>query len=256
VTTTSSVVERVFIQVDDDGQFPNSSLYVAAQGFDLRGREVVRMTADEIEGRNPRPEDLVFGGVDAVRGYLGRLGCEPPELDYPERLRPFLDRSFEITTLREIRSRYNDPGPPVFIKPVQQKLFTGHTVSRFRDLIRTTEHDSTTPIYVVEHIEFVSEWRFYCEGNKVVGAGHYNGDSLQFPLPGSVAHAAFIFAKADDAPIAYGLDFGVCEDGETRLVEVNDMFALGSYGLKPMQYSHLIERRWNQLVANVVQSET
>ena len=168
-------------------------------------------------------------------------------------MRPYLDRSFEITTLREIRSRYNEPGPPVFIKPVQQKLFTGHTVSRFRDLIQTTAHDSTTPIYVVEHVEFVSEWRFYIKEGKVDGVGHYNGDPLQFPDPSVVENAARDFI---DAPCTYGLDFGVCSDAHTRLVEVNDMFALGSYGLKPMHYSFLIEQRWDQLVANVVQSET
>jgi hypothetical protein len=248
-----SVVERAFIQVDDDGQFPNSSLYTGAQGFELRGREVIRMTADEIDGRPPRPQDLVFGGVDAVRGYLGRLGCEPPEIDYPEKLLPYLGRTFKIETLSKIRGRYNEPGPPVFVKPVEQKLFTGHVVSQFRDLIQTTGFDGTTPVYCVGHMEFVSEWRFYIKDGKVDGVGHYNGDPLQFPDTSIVERAA---REYDDGPCAYGLDFGVCEDGETRLVEANDMFALGSYGLKSMHYSSLIEHRWDQLVRNVVESET
>lgn len=249
-----SVVERAFIQVDNDGEFSNVSLYAAAQGFRLRGREVQRRTANEIDDLEPRPEDLVFGGADTVRGYLRRLGCEPPELDYPERLRPYLGRGFEVEILGTIRRRYNEPGPWVFIKPVEQKLFTGHVVARFRDLIETNHLPSTTPIYVVEYMDFHTEWRFYCRGNKVVGVGHYTGEPLLIPDPGVVGKAAREFANYEDAPYTYGLDFGVCEDYETRLIEVNDMFALGSYGLKPMHYSFLIERRWDQLVRNVVQA--
>jgi hypothetical protein len=249
------VIEHAFIQVNDDGDFPNVPLHVAARGFGLRGRDVVRMTADEIAGRSPRPEDLVLGGAHVVREYLGRMGIEPPDFDYPEALVPFLRRKFEIDTLGVIRRRYNGPGDPVFIKPVEHKLFTGHVVSRFRDLLKSTEVDSTTLVYVVGHVEFVSEWRFYVEEGRVVGADHYRGEPLLFPEPGAVAAAAAAMSGYEDAPVTYGLDFGVCSDGVTRLVEANDMFALGTYGLDGVIYSHLVERRWEQLVAPVPASD-
>jgi hypothetical protein len=177
------------------------------------------------------------------------MDCEPPNLDYPERLRPFLRRTFEITTLGEIRGRYNDEGPPVFIKPIDQKVFTGHVVQRFRDLLETVSFEPDLPIYAVECVKFVSEWRFYCYDDEIVGVGHYLGDPLQFPDQKTIIEAASTFADHEDAPIAYGLDFGITQEGDTQLVEVNDMFSLGCYGLKPERYSFLIDSRWDQMVA-------
>lgn len=240
------------VQADEDGEFSNLALAAAARGFDLRGRDVVPMTPDEIAHRRARPEALVFGGAQVVREYLGRMGVEPPEFDYPQALVPFLRREFEIQLLGDVRRRYNEPGPPVFVKPVEHKLFTGHVVSRFRDLLKSNHVDSTAPVYVVGHVDFVSEWRFYVEEGRVVGADHYRGEPLLFPEPGRVAAAATAMSGYEDAPVTYGLDFGVCSDGLTRLVEANDMFALGSYGLEAGLYARLVERRWEQLVSPVL----
>ena len=44
------------------------------------------------------------------------------------------------------------------------------------------------------------------------------------------------------------MDFGVTDRGETRLVEVNDGFSLGCYGLEPILYARLLCARWSELV--------
>lgn len=247
------MIEKVLLQTNHDGEFTSTALFSAALGFEAKGRTVLRMTAEEIEGRIPRPEDLVFGGVEVVRPYLEKLECAPKPLDYPDSLREFLGRSFEVGVLGTIRRRYNKPGPPVFIKPLEHKLFTGHVVQQFRDLIGTAVFPSKTPIYCVEPVEFLSEWRFYCEGGLVVGVGHYKGEPLRMPDPEVVSRAASKFAEVGKAPAAYGLDFGVCAEGQTRLVEVNDMIALGNYGLNPLLYTRLIELRWDQIIKERVE---
>jgi hypothetical protein len=250
------VIHQVIIQSDDNGEFPNAALCAAYLGFKARGRDVYKMPPKFIEESQASPSRLVFGGVPIVRGYLERLGCTPDHLDYPSRLRRFLGRKFEITSLGEIRSRYNEEGPRVFIKPLQQKLFTGHEVSRFRDLIQTHSFDAKTQVYCVEFVEFISEWRFYYRQDEFVGVGHYRGDPLMFPDAETVHQALHAFCTIEDRPSACALDFGVVRDpegfdgrGKTLLVEVNDMIALGSYGIDPRLYSELIELRWEQLVA-------
>jgi hypothetical protein len=245
------MIHQVFIQVADDGEFPNAALCAAFLGFTARGRDVRKMTPQQIEAEDAIPEHLVFGGVPVVRNYLERLGCAPPPLDYPAPLLPFMGRRVELATLGEIRGRYIDAGPAVFIKPVEQKLFTGHEVSRFRDLIQTVKLDGSTPVYCVEPVKFLSEWRFYCRDDEVVGAGHYRGNPLLFPAAETVRRALWIFSLLEDRPRACALDFGVVREGSTLLVEVNDMIALGSYGIDPRLYSELIELRWEQLVVNV-----
>ena len=49
------------------------------------------------------------------------------------------------------------------------------------------------------------------------------------------------------APAAYAIDFGVTDDGRTLLIEVNDGYALGSYGLFYPDYSKLLSARWAEL---------
>jgi hypothetical protein len=246
------VAERALIQTDHDGEFPNSALFAAWKGFVLRGRETLRVTPQDIEdlmAREPDRETLLFGDAFSVREYLEHLGVEAPTYDYPEALRSFLGRPLKIKKLGAIRRAYNEPGEPVFIKPVEHKLFTGHVVSKFRDLLKTTHESSETLVYQVGCVSFRSEWRFYVHEATVVGANHYSGDPLVFPARRIVAEAARAF-YGHGAPVAYALDFGVTEDERTLLVEVNDMISLGSYGLDPSHYSYLIENRWDELVGS------
>jgi hypothetical protein len=43
------------------------------------------------------------------------------------------------------------------------------------------------------------------------------------------------------------LDWGVTDTGETRLVEANDAYALGYYGLQSVLYARMIDARWEEL---------
>lgn len=245
------MADRALIQIDRDGEFPNSALYAAWKGFVLRGRETQRVTPQEIEDLQSRPPDpgsLLFGDAFYVREYLRHLGVEVPMLDYPEVLVPLLGRPMEVTTLGTVRRAYREPGDPVFVKPVEHKLFSGHVVSQFRDLLKTMHEPDDTPVYQVGCVSFRSEWRFYVHRGAVVGVDHYEGDPLVFPKQDVVSDAAEKFQGAR-APAAYSLDFGVTEDDRTLLVEANDMISLGSYGLDPSHYSYLIEERWDELVA-------
>ena len=46
---------------------------------------------------------------------------------------------------------------------------------------------------------------------------------------------------------SYTLDFGILENGKTILIEVNDAFAIGNYGLEPSDYYYFIRNRWLQI---------
>jgi ATP-grasp domain, R2K clade family 2 len=57
-------------------------------------------------------------------------------------------------------------------------------------------------------------------------------------------------AAYTDSPAAYAIDFGIVADGRTLLVETNEAYSLGCYGLPELRYSSLIERRWQELLAS------
>ena len=67
-----------------------------------------------------------------------------------------------------------------------------------------------------------------------------------------VGWLSVVFTRADwapEAPIAYGIDFGVTDVGATLLVEVNEGFSLGCYGLGPLADSGFLAARGRELVA-------
>lgn len=51
-----------------------------------------------------------------------------------------------------------------------------------------------------------------------------------------------------DRPNACSMDVCVTSDGRTLLVELNDAYALGSYGLNSILYAKFISARWSQLL--------
>ncbi len=50
-----------------------------------------------------------------------------------------------------------------------------------------------------------------------------------------------------NAPAGYSLDFGLTQDGRLLLVEANDGYALGNYGLFYVDYAKLLSARWAEL---------
>lgn len=52
-------------------------------------------------------------------------------------------------------------------------------------------------------------------------------------------------------PIGYSIDFGITDDGRTLLVECNDGYSLGNYGVNDVTYSTLLARRWIEMIKNI-----
>jgi hypothetical protein len=81
----------------------------------------------------------------------------------------------------------------------------------------------------------------------VVGIRHYGGDPAILPDDEVVSELVRTLNTSGQATAGYGLDLGVLSSGQTALVERNDGFSLGSYGLDPTLYTELILARWCEL---------
>lgn len=131
------------------GEFANVNTFTACQGFIERGAHVEFFEADALDSLEISPETPVVGGIGTVHRALAKLGAEIPLLNaVPPELLAFAGREIWTATLNEVRERIQSEGAPVFIKPVpaQHKLFAGHVVSRFRDLIETAGVAGLTPL--------------------------------------------------------------------------------------------------------------
>ena len=56
------------------------------------------------------------------------------------------------------------------------------------------------------------------------------------------------FKNIENRPAACSMDICVTENGKTLLMEFNDAYALGYYGLAPILYAKLISARWSQIL--------
>lgn len=240
-------MRTVYIQKDPRvSEFDLPACYAAWRGFNALCDDV--HTFGLLDELPQDPAVIVFGGVRTVRNALIQLGRTPPEpLDYPLALQPFLGRAVTRSTLGAVRrAEGSEDFRPVFMKPIAHtKSFSGCVVRQFKDLIPTASLSDTYPIWTSEVVEFVSEYRCFLLRGNVVGLRMYRGDPLVFPAATKVRAAVDAWK---DQPAACSIDFGVTPSGETLVVETNDGFALGDYGLNPLIFAQMIEARWDEMV--------
>ncbi len=240
---------NVFIQ-QIDGQFANVNTFSAYKGFIERGSHVEFFETDALESLEISPDTPVVGGIPVVQRALSRLGVEIPLMNaVPPELSNFAGRRIWNASLAEVRTQVENEGSPIFIKPLpaQHKLFAGHVVARFRDFIETAGIAPQTLISCSETIAITSEYRGFVHHGELIGFKHYAGDFRIFPdfTPIQAALDAW-----QTRPVACSMDWGVTEDGRMLLIEVNDGYSLGSYGLTPLLYAPFIADRWFELTGS------
>lgn len=230
------------------GEFASPCAYSAWEGLRFLGYDCRFFEEDQLSSLPLTKDTLVVGWVRVVLKALDQLGVSRPEpLDYPESLQAWFGRNIRLSTLGAVRESVSGAHTerPFFLKPVEHKLFTGHLLERYSHFAETEDFPATTMVWVSEPVDFVSEWRCFVSGGRLVGIKHYLGDPWVLPDKKSVIQMKYDF---EQAPSAYALDVGITEDGRTLLVEVNDAFALGNYALSSLTYSEMLIDRWQELV--------
>lgn len=240
---------RVFVPKGKNSLFISNeiiteNIYAAFFGFSIFGWEIIFYEGDP--PKNLSREDIVIGWITQVKMAIRNLGIEPPEeLDYPEEIRSYLGRKVWQSTLHEI---YTDETKwPVFVKPINGKQFDGKLITSLKDLVGLGSQDNRS-IWCSEPMEFISEWRCFVRYGKLINSKNYKGD---FRLQPNFDIVEACIKDYKSAPMAYALDFAVTKDRKTILVEVNDAFALGNYGLNPQEYAKMISARWSEMVGTL-----
>lgn len=224
------------------GRTANISFYTALEGFFAMGFEVIEV--DNPENIEIEKYHVFVGGISYIHKTLQKLNIPVPKpFDYPESLKPFLGREIWTSGINDIAN--NPENWNVFVKPKNiSKKFTGRLVTSTKDLIGCGDLNENTSVWVSEPKNFLTEWRVFIRYGRVIGAKIYKGD-WRMKFDHKVIENAI---KAyQDAPAGYSLDFGYTDKGETLLIEVNDGYSLGSYGLFYIDYAKLLSARWAEL---------
>lgn len=256
------MVQTAFIQkhYHEDIYWWSYSCGSAATGFEELGYKVASFVTGKIEEVPLAKNRPVRGSVYSVRRALELLGIPQPEnVDIPAVLKPFVGREIWTSTLRDVRLK----NELVFIKPLSvQKGFSGHIY--YGDKSSTPYPDRITKglpedykILCQEPVHWLKEWRVYVLNGKIVGVRHYRQlDSLAWSQndleklkPNYQTIRKMISALGKTAPAGFSLDVGVMHGKKgTYLVEMNDGFSIGNYGIPNKIFARLIEARWKELV--------
>jgi hypothetical protein len=196
-------------------------------------------------------KDILIGSVEACSLFFKGCGLETPKyLGYPEELTnfDFMGREHHFIKFGDLPSK----AFPYFIKPKDGvKLFTGKLIEQvndYTDLAKLNpELKAETDLIMCDPLLFISEYRCFVHRGGLKGIHWYAGDFKVFPDIGRIQQMIKAYSSC---PISYTLDVGVVDSpsgAKTILVEVNDMWAIGSYGLNGRDYVQMAIDRFQEL---------
>lgn len=254
---------RVWLKTKFDSgmnmEIPHShNMANAMYGFRELGAEIVPYhTIDEIY-EQVTDEDIVLDYIDQCNSIFGKFGKKPHVDDYPEKLQQFLGRKIWRDTINSISSHEEKWSAGYFVKPIRSKAFTGKVISSINDLIGCGNCYENYEVLVSEALNIKAEWRCFILYDEIIDVRpygmlidprrkshlyHYDASALQKMMRE--------FRNIENRPVACSMDICVTEDGRTLLMEFNDAYSLGCYGLAPVLYAKMISARWSQILERV-----
>lgn len=157
---------------------------------------------------------------------------------------PNSNRPFETITLGEARLR-GKSGNHTFIKPFDIKLFTGFVIDEFEySSIKGLPDDTLVMAYEPFKSLLASEWRVYIHNGEIIDSRNYSGSFMISPDYSFVNQ----IVKENNFACAYTVDVGILMNGENVVVEYNDMWAIGNYGMPNDLYVRALKDRYFEIV--------
>lgn len=227
----------------------------AMYGFRELGAEIIPYhKIDEIYDRVNR-EDIVLDYIDQCNSIFSKFDIEPSIPDYPKVMDKFLGRKVWKDTINSISRSEEKWSAGYFVKPIRSKAFTGKIISSISDLVGCGNYSEDYDVLVSEPLDICAEWRCFILYDEIVDVRPYgllldrNRKSYKYHYDFKVLDSMLeAFISWEKRPTACSLDICVTKDGQTLLVEINDAYALGCYGLASIFYAKLISARWSELL--------
>lgn len=232
-------------------QFEDDHMFAAWMGFRRLGHAIQFFSnPSDIQYQK---NDIVVGSVHAVHFILNKLHIQIPQLYIPEHLEKYTGRTITKSTVGEVLKRTMD-GESLFIKPIHLKEFPAQVTVPGSELLMTYPDQNFTDLtecWTSTVVPFVAEYRIFMLGQTPIGCHYYRGDFKQ-SLNWNIITMAL--KELGSSPAGWCLDWGIDQDGRTLLIEANDGYALGHYGLDCVDYATLLQKRWEELThkGNVV----
>lgn len=233
----------IYIQSDEERKLPHHFDCACAVYGAIDNCNDFRLTSFE-EVQNNKFNTLIktnlfVGTVEFMDEVFSKINKDP-------KLPKNSNRKSEIISLKTALERSN-LGEKLFIKPLKLKLFSGLILD---GTIQSSLADvpDTTKVLAYEVIpNIISEWRGYVHMNKLIDCRCYSGDFMVSPDYDFIQQQ-INECKQDDFPIAYTIDIGILDDNTCIVIEFNDMWAIGNYGMENEIYLRLLRDRYFEII--------
>ena len=183
--------------------------------------------------------NLFVGSVEFMKEVFSKIGKE--DVRVPQNS----NREHKVMTLDDAKSLAKS-GKNIFIKPFDIKLFTGFVLDQMiHTSISDIPGDTKVMVYDIFSSPIKSEFRCYIHRNKVVDVRNYSGDIFSSP---NEEYLTNVINSNKEFPIAYTIDIGILENNENVVIEYNDMWAIGNYGIPNDDYLKLLKNRYFEIV--------
>lgn len=236
-----------------NGDYHSHNIAHAVAGFRELGAEIVKYEKIDEIYQWVTKDDIVLDYIDQCLTIFDKFGKHPHLEDYPEVLKPFLGRAIWKDTINHINSDPSTWG--IFVKPLKEKAFIGRVVNGTKDLVGCGSCYENYDVFCSEIINIKAEWRCFIYYDKILDIRPYGFSSTEhwryhYDID-IVDDILSKFITWQDRPVACSIDIGVIEKDNkytTVLIEVNDCYALGCYGLDSIHYAKMISARWSQIL--------
>jgi hypothetical protein len=183
--------------------------------------------------------NVFVGSVEFMREVFSRIGLTDvrvPKNSNRESQIMELGEAYQLALSKKI-----------FIKPVEIKLFTGLVLDgSVYSQLNFVPENSLVMVYDVFPHPIESEWRIYVLDGKIMDSRNYSGDFMVTPDYSYVLND--IRTNRDEFPCSYTIDVGILSNGESVIIEYNDMWAIGNYGVPNDIYVRMLKNRYFEIV--------
>lgn len=250
---------KVWARIKSDGDYITINVSNAVEGFKMLGCEIVTYNylTEEIL-KEITSDDIVLDGILQCDTVFKKFGVEPHVEDYPEEFRKFMGRKVWKDTINSISSDEKKWSAGNFVKPVKDKIFTGKIINSIADLVGCGSCYENYEVLVTEPLDIKAEWRCFILRDNIIDIRPYglllgrHDDAWKYHYDTELVEEMLeTFKTMKDRPLACSMDIAVVNTDKglkTVLVEFNDAYALGCYGLSSIYYTKLISARWSQLL--------
>ena len=247
----------IYIKCNKDNVPHNYNFANAYYGFREMGAEIKFYKEIKDIYDIVTKDDIVIDYIDQIQWILDKFGCEYSFSNSPECLEKYMHRRVWHDNINNFASDESKWSKGLFIKPVKEKAFTGKIVRSIRDLIGCGSCYENYEILVSEPLDILAEYRGFMYYDELIDIRPYG--SIQ-RTKDYMYHTYSVETLKEmvqdlqnwqDRPNAFSMDIAVANINgkeETVLVECNDCYALGCYGLQNIMYAKMISARWSQLM--------